>query len=164
MIDLTLWLLLTIKIKELGNDNFRVRQKATEELVSMGDLPIPFLRLIAASHEDPEVRHRASGIICDWYGSISPTNYPAIPWIDQLPKEFPGRDEIVSKYLSMVPWTIEDAIFPEWPRYRTATYLMILDLIDSGKTRREVISILDSMVKIEKEYCKSNNIKLLDEK
>src|SRR5262249_54275062 len=45
-------------IKGLGNDDFAVRQRASVELVAMGQAAVPLLRL-ARTDPDPEVRQRA---------------------------------------------------------------------------------------------------------
>jgi hypothetical protein len=51
---------LTALIRQLGDENFTVREQATAELIHLGAISLPFLRRAAAGdNEDPEVVRRA---------------------------------------------------------------------------------------------------------
>src|SRR5262249_57165752 len=49
-------------IRQLGDDSFEVREKATQALIAIGEPAVPFLRQ-AAKSTDPEVVRRAERIL-----------------------------------------------------------------------------------------------------
>jgi len=57
-------------IEELGNDNHRVREEATDKLMVMGEKIIPYLEE-ALKHPDPEIQYRIqliiTGLIPEWW-------------------------------------------------------------------------------------------------
>jgi uncharacterized protein (TIGR03067 family) len=47
-------------VRELGDDEFQVRQAASQELVNIGEPALPLLTKAEASNPDPEIRWRAA--------------------------------------------------------------------------------------------------------
>ncbi len=138
-------------VLRLGSASFAEREAATADLRVMGDAAVPLLRA-ASVHEDPEIRRRAVGLLYDWRGSFRPTTQREMPWLDMLPAGHEDRqrriDECVGKARGMV-------LSPggmDWPEYRLATEHFIDVMIEQGKSRREVIELLDKMAANEQEY------------
>src|SRR5688572_23187217 len=58
-------------VRDLGADDFRVREKAGDALWSMGDAAVPALKEAAAS-DDPEVSRRAQAVLDKFAYGIRP--------------------------------------------------------------------------------------------
>ncbi len=54
-------------INELGNDDFRVREEATKQLLIRGAGKIRVLEAAYLTNEDPEIRRRSETILYDYF-------------------------------------------------------------------------------------------------
>jgi hypothetical protein len=63
---------LTQLLADLDNDDFAVRERATDELSKLGELADPALRKALAGNPSPEVRQRLKRILNDRVGGLSP--------------------------------------------------------------------------------------------
>lgn len=173
-------------IKSLDHDNYRERQKAHARLLKRGTQALP--QLTAAEKLPGEIGRRA-GQIMDrhrrWYYGVLPDGRDRLPWIDMLdPERFSWikspspywidlkvdwretaepRSVTVARYLGIIRdeggyW---DG-FPEWTDYRTATGLLVRDLLNSSWKRSDVIRLLNEMYECEKSYWRDNPNKRSD--
>ena len=93
-------------IKQLANDSFEVRQKATEELVGLGTVALPFLRQ-AAQDEDPETVRRARSCLARIKEPTGPELVvPAAVRLLALRKPAGAAEAL----LALVPGTADEAL------------------------------------------------------
>lgn len=143
-------------LKELSDKQWRVRENATVKLIKMDEKAFPYIKNYLKVTECPESFDRCERMIHIFYESIKPTTYKAIPWIDALPKQYPNRDIIISKYMEGMDRSgiCGDKLF-EYMGYRLATKNYIIDLHKSGIKKKDIIKLLDSMVPEELEQLKN---------
>ncbi len=158
------WALITYAflIAPLGDERFSVRRDAHEHLKermqSLGGVSIlPYIRS-ASAHPDLEIARRSQSILSCFY-DVRPSAYPAIPYIDMLPANYPDRQGVIDFTLSrsrigVTYWTADS----DWPEWRAATRLLIKDLVDRGCPRSCIVAWLDIMVEEEKQYRKNRNL------
>lgn len=145
-------------LRALGDDDYYTRESATlalEKLVlaeATAKTTLPAVRA-ATKDPDPEVARRAEGVI-GVYLNVRPTNYPAMPWIDSLPLDYPDRQEIIGKYLAYGRDVCGCGRAPDWHEYRVATVYFIRDLMGEGLSRAEAIQLLDRLVEGDREQCR----------
>ena len=155
-------------VKKLGNDNYRVREKAQKEIEKIIDFDI-YIELRKINNNEKtalEIRRRVE-VIVKKYESISTTKskykfeikgYPKYPWIwEGLPEEYTWNGlngwEIAKKYLSHISEGESDH-HPDWLRHRKATELWVEDRIHND------FSELIKIVKSEKELREKMSIKM----
>lgn len=136
---------------QLGDDEWLVREKASAALVKMDERPIKVLRLLQVC-DDAEVRHRANRIVRAYEGSLFPTKYGKMPWIDHLPSDFPDRDKIVSKYIDPYREYHQYDGEGDYKIFRDATADFILEYSKKGHSRKECVELLDKMAGSEESW------------
>lgn len=119
----------------MGFDSWREREAASAAMAKLGG--VADYRVALAS-DDPEVRARGQRLIDSWYDL--PT-----PWLDMLPEDWPGRSEIIAKYVR------PGGSWEGWPEYRVATHDYCVELLKT-KTRNEVLSLLQEMQRREAKW------------
>lgn len=144
-------------ISELGNDSFIIRERASRELEKLVLADITAKQTFAVltktlKHRDLEIARRAEHVLVAYY-DVRPTGYP-MPWIDSLPKDHPDRAAIISKYLCRAQATCGYEGAPDWPAYRYATCLWTRELLDSGKSRSEILKLMKVMREGDYEQCR----------
>lgn len=140
--------LVVMLISQLGDSSFRVREAASVRLTNLGPAALIPLQVAKISHDDPEVRSRARAILEDERASYRTTERCRTPMIDCLPEDYPDRQMIIQESLKAVrgdtTWDY-DSDLGDWPSYRFATEYFIDRLIANGKSKKEIISLLDRM-------------------
>ena len=144
-------------IKDLDNDRFAVRQKATEQLQALDEAAIPQVKKALTKKDlSLEQRRRLEGVLEHYYSNILPTDWTKLPWIDSLPAEYPDRFKIINDYLTKArngQWGDPGA--PEYAAYRDATRMWLRDELEAGKSKRELIKLMDEqMIPYELKWCK----------
>jgi hypothetical protein len=141
-------------IKDMGHKKWKERECATWKLICLGERVFPKIKK-ACSDADPEIATRAELVKKTFYENILPTNYCKLPWIDGLPEDYPDRAIIVDKYLEGKNRDWDKNL--EYVGYRLATLEFITDLFNNGKSRKDIISLLDKMVEGEKKQLQQLN-------
>jgi hypothetical protein len=136
-----------VLIEQLGDDSYSVRAAAQiriEQIITSdwGYLYLPHVEE-ACRHEDPEVARRARWAEEAYY-SVCPSQYPAIPWLDMLPSDYPNRQELLDRYLRMARQR-GFGYAQEWPEYRQATSCYVRDQMRAGWSRAHAVRLLDEM-------------------
>lgn len=150
-------------IAQLGDDSFSVRQDASAQLASLGTPAHRLLMSAKLTSDDPEVRHRAGGILEDWRSAYRPTKRAITPWLDSLPDDYPDKQAILTRMLKEARGGVDwsgydyDSEVQDWPIYRTATDLFVDQLIAAGRSKKEIIRLLDLMADREARYWKMRN-------
>ena len=157
-------------IGQLGDDNYAVRESASSQLLSLADqMPpktiLPKLRE-ARRHTDFEIRWRSEQVIQKHYAnviknfSVTPplletSSVKQWPWIDCLPKDYPGRSKILETIYR--PYQDDTGEFIEIEsitvvenKLRQATRDLVLSLLDQDKDRQEIMALVETMVANEK--------------
>lgn len=152
-------------ICQLSHRQYAIRVTAHQQLARRvrdtdGVLTVHLLEeALQSSH--PEVVRRARDLLAHFY-SLEPSDYAAMPWIDQLPDYWPDRKAIVETYLYRARQLLDTGYYQaDWPDYRLATSLYVYDLLRQGVPRQSVLQLLDIMVEQEKEYRRSRGMKEL---
>src|SRR5438309_2257754 len=83
---------IAVLVEQLGDGHYRVREEATLALEQSMRKAFPQLQR-AVQYPDPEVACRARRLLEGYFARLLPSDYPRVPWIDQLPKTYPGREE-----------------------------------------------------------------------
>lgn len=156
--------LIAVFITQLGSPKFRERERAHIALTHLLPHSETALRKSLTS-QDIETRVRADSIIKQWWtdtaeakaDNILPTGYKLLPWIDQLPKAYPKREEITQQYLIAAQHKIGRKGPPLWEDYRLGTKLFIRKLFGDGADKRDVQKLLDQMRDSEIEWFESWN-------
>lgn len=144
---------INVLIEKFEDEHFAVRQQAYEKLVKIvqedeNRTLFSFFKKTAAGKKF-ETACRISAA-AEHYYIVLPDNYPAVPWIDMLPKDFPDKDNIIRKYMDKspdFPWSSSD-----YPKYRYAMMLYIFDLVEGGMPRSKIVHLLNQMVENEKKW------------
>lgn len=151
-------------IAQLGDDSFLIRQNASARLADLGRPAHRLLMVAKITSDDPEVRYRAGGILEDWRSSYRPTKKGVLtPWLDSLPDDYPDKQAIVSRLVREARGGVDwsgydyDSEVQDWPVYRTATDLFVDHLIAAGKSKKDIIRLLDLMAEREARYWKMRN-------
>jgi hypothetical protein len=156
-------------IRRLGDDDFEAREAASARLAEMvlaEDTSRPVREALARArdyyrdlaHPDPEIARRAGRAAESYYG-VKPTDYPVLPWLDMLPAGYAGREEVISRCLELSGGGWDGS---GWPGYRLATAYHVRELLERGTARKEVVALLDGMVKAERGYCQSAGLRAAD--
>lgn len=154
--------IILISISALGDERFNVRQGASGLLSVCGRTAQPWLE-IACHSDDPEVSYRASALLChcrrQQAKEFADKRRDSWPWCDMLPEilddtPLAGNDkrEVVEQWLREVP--LETPQTQDWPRYREATRLMVMEMIAQGISEWDVGELLHRMQEREKEWWK----------
>lgn len=143
-----------VLVNRLGDGRYAVRERASASLAGMMPQAESYLK-DASSHPNKEIAvrsellvskyHREQAVI--WSEKILPDKYARMPWIDKLPLDVPNRDGIMSWHLSKAYKVT--AGYQGWPAYRVATKLYVKDLIGSGRTKKEIVQLLNRMADVE---------------
>jgi hypothetical protein len=144
-------------IKDLDSNRFAIRQKASENLMALDELAIPKVKKALENKDiSLEQKRRLEQIVENYYNNILPTDWSKLPWIDSLPAEYPERQNIITTYLNKARgggWNDPGA--PEYAAYREATRMWVRDELEAGKSKRELIKLMDDhMVPFELKWCK----------
>lgn len=134
MIETALAVALTM---QLGDPSYEVRMRAYRDLLRLDYAAVPALR---SSDE-----HLAQHVFDEWLATFGRRK---TPWIDGLPKDYPGREEILRRYLVEGYYGYD----PDWTRYRLAMDAFVRDLALAGVSRVEVNRLLDAAAKAERDY------------
>jgi hypothetical protein len=118
----------------------------------------------ARRHADPEIAFRADRLLTEYFSAradflaprILPTEYAALPWLDMLPADYPGRDTIIRGYLEQARMEQPGPNAGGWSNYRRATLFFVRDQLAEGRSPGEVIQVLDLMVTQEKAWIDRN--------
>lgn len=155
--------ILSLFVIQLGSPRYLERELATEALRQL--LPASADHLHHAENSiDPEISLRASVVLEKYYAqtaaakaaSVLPTGYAKLPWIDQLPPDFPNRESVVAQYLPLARRQVGHSGPPVWEDYRRATRLYVRDLFARRWTVEQVRELLDRMVDQEVEWIRRN--------
>jgi hypothetical protein len=134
-------------VEDLGNKRWYYRDQASRKLMLLGERSQPFLEKIKIG-KDLEVDSRVEKLFDIYCHSILPTSYGKLPWIDGLPDDYPNRDSIVRYYMADKSRDWDKDL--EYYGFRAATLDFVIDLCKEGKSRKEIVSLLDKMVEGEK--------------
>ncbi len=139
-------LFLAALLSLLGSDSWQMREAAADALVRLGPAAVLHLELAAAS-PDPEIRSRAERLLLPWYRAwLEQTlaQLPLLPYIDALPRDWPGRAGIIGAYVFTEEneGTAEDATCP----YRTATAAWLRDQIGCRMRPAQIAKLLPLML------------------
>lgn len=148
----------SVLIKELGHDEWENREKASAALIKMDERPIRLLR-IAMNSDDAEVRRRAKRIVEKYEGTLFPTKYKKMPWIDHLPKDFKGRNKALKDHLLQYKENHQWDNTGEYTPFRWATREFIVEYSRSGHSRKECVKLLDKMVESEEHWIEAQKAK-----
>jgi hypothetical protein len=157
-------------IGRLGDDDFAVREAASTrlgEMVLAEGTSKPVREALARArsyykdpaHRNPEIVRRAGRALECYYSGVKPTDYPVMPWVDMLPAEYAGRQEVISRCLELSGGGGDG---PGWPGYRAATAYHVRELLDRGTARKDIVALLDGMVKAERGYCQNSGLRAAD--
>jgi hypothetical protein len=155
------WAFLVLLL-QLGDPDFHKREQAHLALEALAPVTLQQLTW-GAKHRDLEIARRCQIIVDRQYRRIAPlvarkirpTSYPRVPWISELPQDWPQRFQIGDSYHQRA------LDHPQGPRpgppdyndYRFATVLMMEDLICIEKwTPEKLTKLLDQMVIGEKQW------------
>lgn len=141
-------------ISKLGHDEWKTREAATRALIKMDERPVRLLIYVARSTSDLEVRRRADRIIARQYSQLKPSEKDAeMPWIECLPKNTPDRDKVLEKaFKDYGEPCYVDPRYNQEQTYRWATQEYVIRLYNKGYTRKQIVKILDTMVRNEKQW------------
>jgi len=143
-------------VQQLGHPEYQVRERANRILKARIDDSIPEIQQGMESN-DPEIRWRCQELLKHHATAIQPTNYPWYPWIDNLPKNYPNRKKILKRYKRGDEFTFRSfqlageihLIYAHWD-CREATHSFVSDLLKAGKSRKEIVALLDEMAREER--------------
>lgn len=155
--------LCSILVVEMGSPSFRQRERAAVALDRLMPLSVPYLEP-AEAVGDPEIELRAYELISKHYESTAeqkaantlPPNYSRLPWLDQLPMEYPNRREVISHYLAEAHKRIGRKGPNGWEDYRLATQLYLRQLYSRRHTSYQVGPLLERMRDQEIEWIARN--------
>jgi hypothetical protein len=136
-------------VTELGHRSCRVREFAMKRL--RDNLTPEAVRLLekAQSCDDPEVARRAELLLRPHYEKAAQqavANVKAhcggkLPWIDQLPEDYPERAAVLARHLTQARQTCFEGA-PEWREFRLATEYHLLEL---ARDRQPVEQLVNAM-------------------
>lgn len=134
------------KIKELGHDDYRVREAATEYFMEHEEALLLVSRHVNDS--DPEVSSRVKTVLYFHLGKVLEKWDCDVPWIDCLPDDYPDRQAMIDYYLGPVscdPGFYEYNCEIDFPYHRGATVRLLYALVSEGRTYKELEPLLDIM-------------------
>ena len=152
-------------IKNLGHDDFFIRERATQFLLGELNESTIFRMQLAALSPDPEVRMRVEYVVDNYFDGVKPTNYPVMPWLDMIWK--PTDHMIVTKMKVLFGVEKTDPITKlfddcleitgksadkDSESYRVATSVFVKKLLKAGIPKEKVVNLLDEMVEQEVRY------------
>ena len=139
-------------ILSLGNNSFAEREKATLTLSRLS--PEAYL-VWGCKHKDAEIAARSRKLLDEHYWKVAdkllPSKYKWHPWVDSIDEKYPDRSGVIQDYLCRVQCNPMEGA-PIWAKYRLATKYLIYDWLKAGKTKEEIIRMLDGMVRYEKDW------------
>lgn len=144
-----------VLVKQLGNDEWREREKASAKLKKMGERPMRILMYAEVYNTDLEIRRRAQRLVSHYMGDlIKCTKYDEIPWIECLPKDFPDRDKVLEAAFKkhgepQYDWGYDGNGAVE---YREATRSLMRAMYHKGWSSKKVRECLDKMADNEREW------------
>ncbi len=143
-------------IAKMGHEKQAIRNKASQDAAEFGFRSLRLLEWHSLNDPDPEIRIRCRRLISQYYVIWhSHKDFPHMPWLDSLPKNFYDRNKIIDYYTVITrQW---DASQPGWPEYRHATGLFCRDLLTFGVPKKIIVDILDKMTVVEKIWRKERN-------
>jgi len=152
-------LMVLVHIGRLDHPAYRLREQSYGILLTMKVLSLPYVeggatgtRLeVAARCRELEQRIRF-GAQAEWLAQARPKDYRAIPWLDMLPDDYPGRLEILQTYLAQARLECVQDGPPHWTDYRRATTLYLLHLQRQGLPAYQAVELLDRMVLVERAW------------
>ena len=129
----------------LGNQSFPVREASELALRGLGILVWPVLERMQTT--DPEVRLRVERLLLvqrtAWLERHLAARSP-LPWLDALPRDWPGRQELVDDYV-VHDHNEADGDYHDRIAYREATRQFLRDRVAGGMTPRQVLDLVASM-------------------
>ncbi len=156
-------LMALILITELGSPSYHNREHAMQALNQMAPAILPYLES-ARLHPDLEVSQRSSIVLTSYYEQAAeqlikrarPTNWPRMPWIDMLPKDYPDRANVIEYFVAQARDKIGRKGPPDWEDYRLATELLAYDLLLNQHTLDQTVEVLDRMAAEEQKWISEN--------
>jgi hypothetical protein len=153
---MVLLLLLTL----LGHPSFSVREGAHAQLARLAPLIWPTLAA-AEEADDPEIAAHCRVLVDQQWTKLSvterqssvaqlrPAGWQKLPWLSSLP-------EWNRWYLDQAMSAGFSSSGPDWPAYREATRLWLLDMVEAGYTPRELQPLLETMADGDREWCRKH--------
>ena len=144
----------------LGHPSFTVREAAHAELARLAPLIWP---LLAACEDaaDPEIAAHCRSLVGQQWPKLSiterqaivstlrPAGWEKLPWLSSLQHWNSG-------YLDRASSAGFPNGAPDWPAFREATRLWLLDMAEAGYTPRQLQPLLETMADGEREWCRKN--------
>jgi hypothetical protein len=144
----------------LGHPSFTVREAAHAELARLAPLIWP---LLAAREDaaDAEVAAHCRTLVDEQWpklsiterqeivGKLRPAGWEKLPWLSSL-------QQWNSYYLDRATTAGFVNGAPDWPAYREATRLWLLDMAEAGYTPRQLQPLLETMADGDREWCRKN--------
>jgi hypothetical protein len=153
--------------EQLGSDDWPTRERAGATLAALGPLAVPALQRAARS-PDGEVRQRAVALLAQRrvsrvdrltaaaFARLCAAGFADWPWVDSLPRDYPGRDAVIGRYLRQAREAGAACGSPDFPEYRQATRLLVRDRFAGGATEADVATLLLRMAAGDWEQCRCN--------
>ena len=138
------------EIEKMGDSKFHVRKAAFIKLEKMGEKSFIYLK-IGQNHKDREISSRCEVLIKRFYCTIRPSNYAFLPWISELPENYPYRREIIDQYLVNGGCDKNN-----WCGFRMATFNFVCHLYDKGTPVSVIVELLNKMAVAEKQWCNNH--------
>jgi hypothetical protein len=144
----------------LGHPSFSVREAAHAQLARLAPLIWPMLAAWENA-DDPEIAAHCRALVDQHWRSLPltekqsiaaqlrPAGWQKLPWLSSLP-------EWNHYYLDRAMSGGFGAGGPDWPGYREATRLWLLDMVAAGYTPRELLPLLEAMANGDREWCRKN--------
>ncbi len=144
-------------INLMDNDSYFVREKATKDMAKLGLKATPQLEAIIEQNRVCYEAKRRCEVALNriYYKIIKPRNYDKLPWITGLPDDYPNRQDLIARYLSIGGDPADG-----WSGYRCATWFLARDWLRIyaryGIDETELLDLLDQMAESEKKWWKDN--------
>lgn len=141
-------LILAVLICGLGSHRFIVRDYSFRVAVQIPGHFKSYLQL-ACKSPDPEIRYSANRLeeirlqlLFDrfllW---VKLQNGGRIPWLDMLPLDYPGRDQVIAHYLDLARGYTKGE-YEIWQDYREATRLFLIDKFTENHQLYQLIRLM----------------------
>lgn len=173
------------EINRLGHPSWVQREQASAALRNQLPMSLPAIRAARELHADAEVINRCRRLEIDWINrqekfaewnwnrcldrarALRSPGYRFIPYIDQLPSDWPDRSDIIAKYRKVAGWRLCQADCPtieNWHGDRTAMMYYAVDLLVVGYTEDQIVTMYRQAAVIEKAWLKkAGHLRILHE-
>lgn len=156
-------ILVVVLISLMNSPSYRERELAYHTLGRLQQFAIPYL-IQSQESQYPEVTCRAASLITSYHQrhaaelatNLLPDNYPCLPWIDELPDDYPDRCELITQFLSRSRKELGTFGSPDWTDYRHATRLFLEHEFANGCSIEAARRLLNQMVVNEREWIRDH--------